>query len=88
MRTVVIGVNYGKTLSGEIKFFRGMLVEKEVVPTLIVCDQHGWEYGFKRENYRTLTNARVVSVSEGNECVLGEYVLEADEIKEGVHLDS
>lgn len=84
METVVVGMSYGKTPSGERKSFKGMLVEREVVPTLIVCDQHGWEYGCKRENYRTLTNARVVSVSEGNECVLGEYVLECDEIKEDV----
>ncbi|OOE05014.1 hypothetical protein BO219_06410 [Anoxybacillus kestanbolensis] len=84
MKTVVIGMNYGKTPSGERKSFKGMLVENEIVPTLIVCDQHGWEYGCRRENYRTLVNARVVSVSEGNECVLGEYVLEADEIKEDV----
>lgn len=83
MKTVVIGMSYGKTPSGELKHFKGMLVEKEVIPILIVCDQHGWEYGCKRENYRTLVNARVVSISEGNECVLGEYVLEADEIKGG-----
>lgn len=81
MKTTVIGVGYGKTTSGELKSFKGMLVEREVVPTLIVCDQYGWEYGCKRENYRTLTNARVVSILEGNECVIGEYVLEADEIK-------
>lgn len=84
MRTVVIGMSYGKTPSGELKHFKGMKVTNEIVPTLIVCDQHGWEYGCKRENYRTLTNARVVSISGGNECVLGEYVLEADEIKEDV----
>ena len=83
MKTVVIGMSYGKTPSGELKFFKGMLIEKEVVPTLIVCDQHGWEYG-GRENYRTLTNARVVSLVEGNECALGTCVIEADEIKEGV----
>ena len=81
MRTVVVGINYGKTPSGELKFFKGMLVANEVVPTLIVCDQYGWESGGKRENYRTLTNARVVSISPGDECVLGEYVLECDEIK-------
>lgn len=80
LKTVVIGMNYGKTPEGELKFFKGMIVTNEVVPTLIVCDQHGWERGCRRENYRTLVNARVVSVSEGNECVLGEYVLEADEI--------
>ena len=84
METVVIGVNYGKTPERELKFFKGMLVTNEVVPTLIVCDQFGWEHGCKRENYRTLINARVVSISEGNECALGEYVLVADEIKEDV----
>ena len=85
MRTVVVvGMNYGKTPLGERKTFKGMLVEKEIVPTLIVCDQHGWESGCKRENYRTLINARVVSISEGNEHVLGKYVLEADDVKEDV----
>ena len=84
MRTIVVGMNYGKTPSGELKFFKGMLVDNEVVPTLIVCDQHGYETGCKRENYRILTNARVVSISPGNECVLGKYVLECDEIKEDV----
>jgi len=83
-KTTVIGMKYGKTPNGELKFFKEMLIEREVVPTLTVCDQHGWESGCRRENYRTLTNARVVSVSEGNECVLGEYVLECDEIMEGV----
>ena len=86
MKTVVIGMSYGKTQSGEIKSFRGMLVEREIVPTLIVCDQHGWEYAGKRENYRTLTNARVVSLVEGNECALGTCVLEADEIKEEMNI--
>ena len=80
MKTVVIGVNYGKNPEGELKFFKGMSVENEVVPVLIVCDQYGYETGCKRENYRTLVNARVVSISDGNECVLGEYVLEADNI--------
>ena len=61
-----------KTLEGLLKFFKGMLV----VPTLIVCDQHGC----KRENYRTLVNARVVSISPGDEFVLGKYVLEADDV--------
>ena len=75
-------MKYGKTPNYELKFFKEMKVDNEVVPTLIVCDQHCWETGCKRENYRTLTNARVVSVSEGNECVLGEYVLECDEIME------
>ena len=81
MKTVVVGMSYGRTPIGELKHFKGMMVENEVVPTLIVCDQHGWETGGKRENYRTLVNARVVSISQGNECVLGEYVLECDEIK-------
>ena len=81
MRTVVVGINYGKTPSGELKFFKGMLIDNEVVPILIVCDQYGYESGCKRENYRTLTNARVVSISPGDECVLGEYVLECDEMK-------
>ena len=80
MKTIVIGVPYGKTPSGQLKHFKAMKVDNEVVPTLIVCDQHGWETGCKRENYRTLVNARVISVSEGNECVLGKYVLEADNI--------
>ena len=81
MLVTVIGMPYGKTLSGEIKFFKGMSIDNEVVPTLIVCDQHGYETGCKRENYRTLVNARVVSISEGNECVLGEYVLECDNME-------
>ncbi len=63
MKTVVIGLCYGKTPGGELKFFKAMLIEKEVVPTLIVCDQHGYETGCKRENYRTLVNARVISIS-------------------------
>ena len=84
MRTIVVGMNYGKTPSGELKFFKGMLVDNEVVPTLIVCDQHGYETGCKRENYRILTNARVVSISPGNEHVLGSYVLEADEISDSI----
>ena len=81
MKTIVTGMPYGKTPEGLLKHFKGMMVDNEVVPTLIVCDQYGWESGGKRENYRTLTNARVVSISPGDECVLGEYVLECDEIK-------
>lgn len=80
MKTVVIGMNYGKTPEGELEFFKGMLLTNEVVPVLIVCDQYGWVTGCRRENYRVLVNARVVSISEGNEHVLGEYVLEADKI--------
>lgn len=72
----VTGMPYGKTPNGLIKHFKGMSIDNEVVPTLIVCDQHGHETGCKRENYRTLVNARVVSVSEGN-----EYVLEADSVE-------
>ena len=81
-KTTVIGMKYGKTPNGELKFFKEMKVDNEVVPMLIVCNQYGWEHGCKRENYRTLVNARVVHISEGNECVLGEYVLECDEIME------
>lgn len=79
----VTGVPYGKTPEGLLKFFKGMLIDDEVVPTLIVCDQHGHETGCKRENYRTLVNARVVSISEGDACTLGKYVLEAEAIIEG-----
>lgn len=77
----VIGVPYGKTPEGIIKHFKGMSIDNEIVPTLIVCDQYGHDTGCKRENYRTLTNARVVSVSPGNDCVLGKYVLEADSVE-------
>lgn len=73
---------YGKTPEGLLKHFKGMAIDNEVVPTLIVCDQYGHETGCKRENYRTLTNARVVSVSPGNECALGEYVLECESMTE------
>ena len=81
MKTIVTGMPYGKTPEGLLKHFKGMLIDNEVIPELIVCDQYGWEHGCKRENYRTLINARVVSISPGDECVLGEYVLECDEIK-------
>ena len=83
MKTTVIGMNYGKTPEGELKFFQGMLLTNEVVPVLIVCDQYGWVTGGRRENYRVLINARVLSISDGNEHVLGEYVLEADKIAFG-----